>query len=67
MDIVPKTIIQQTIEKKARQRPIFMSGNRRTSNKKNTRGRYTQYIVMYDDSIFPPRRSVKCIKHPNRF
>lgn len=39
---------------------------RRKNNKKNTRGRNTQYVVSFDFSVCPPIKKVKCIKHFRR-
>lgn len=38
-------------------------GSARRNNRKNTRGRHTQYVQCVDTSVWPPKMNVKCIKH----
>lgn len=64
-DLVPNTQKVYDITQDQNQRPVKLPsmGKRRKNNKPNTRGRKTQYITMFDFSVFPPKKHVKCIKH----
>lgn len=40
-----------------------IGGMMRKNNRKVTRGRNTQYVTVYDDSIWPIKSYTRCIKH----
>jgi hypothetical protein len=64
--IVPEVEIIETIkeEKKQKEKIVINSlFKRRKNNRKNTKGRYTQFVQCIDDSVFPPVLFTRTIKH----